>query len=172
MSRNSIIGTVIALFIAIFAVRAILNVEPDEIENAPDWLTLEQAFDAIATEQGEQGEKLILIDIYEIGCQYCRKMEREVYPSESIRTLIDRSFIPVKVNGNSDTPLRYRGESMTEQQFASLVGVTAFPYTVVMDREGNVLNTRRGYMGIADLSRFLNTTLREYQSALTLNDRR
>src|SRR5690625_5171139 len=167
MNRKVVIGGAIAAFIVLFSYISIKNITPKEIENAPDWLTLEEAFEQVGA---EQTDKLILVDIFEIGCRFCRRMEREVYPSESIRTLIDRSFLPVKVNGNSEAPLRYRGEPMTEQQFASLVGVTAFPYTVVLDREGNILNTRRGYMGIVDLSRFLNNTLQEYNATLTSAD--
>ncbi len=44
---------------------------------------------------------------------------------------------------------------MTEQQFANQMGVTAYPFTVIMDGEGNVIDTRRGYMNIVNFSRFL-----------------
>jgi thioredoxin-related protein len=158
MRRKVIIGSVITAFIALFLYFSFDQVTPREIENAPDWKPLETALSG--GEALEEG-KLILIDIYEVGCRFCRQMEREVYPSESIRTLIDRSFIPVKVNGNSDNTIVYNGETMTEQQFASKMGLTAFPFTVVMDTEGNVLKTRRGYMGVVELSRFLNEALNE-----------
>lgn len=153
--RRKIIGSVITVFISVFLYFSFVQVTPVDIENAPDWKPLETALS-----ESDEG-KLILIDIYEVGCRFCRQMEREVYPSESIRTLIDSSFIPVKVNGNSDNTLVYNGETMTEQQFASKMGLTAFPFTVVMDANGNVLNTRRGYMGVVELSRFLNATLTE-----------
>lgn len=158
MRRKIIIGSVITAFIALFLFFSFDQITPGEIENAPDWKPLESALsEGLASNEG----KLILIDIYEVGCRFCRQMEREVYPSESIRTLIDRSFIPVKVNGNSDNPIVYNGETMTEQKFASKMGLTAFPFTVVMDSEGNVLKTRRGYMGVVELSRFLNDALNE-----------
>lgn len=158
MRRKIIIGSVITAFIALFLFFSFDQITPGEIENAPDWKPLESALsEGLASDEG----KLILIDIFEVGCRFCRQMEREVYPSESIRTLIDRSFIPVKVNGNSDNPIVYNGETMTEQQFASKMGLTAFPFTVVMDSEGNVLKTRRGYMGVVELSRFLNDALNE-----------
>jgi thioredoxin-related protein len=158
MRRKIIIGSTITAFIALFLYFSFDQVTPRDIENAPDWVSLETALSE--DEMAESG-KLVLIDIYEVGCRFCRQMEREVYPSESIRTLIDRSFIPVKVNGNSDETLVYNGETMTEQQFASKMGLTAFPFTVVMDTDGNVIKTRRGYMGVTELSRFLNDALRE-----------
>jgi thioredoxin-related protein len=158
MRRKIIIGAVFTAFIAVFLYFSLHQVTPQEIENAPDWVSLEAAISQLQT---EEADRLILVDIYEVGCRFCRQMEREVYPSESIRTLIDRSFIPVKINGNSDNTVVYRGETMTEQQFANRMGLTAFPFTVVLDADGNILRTRRGYMGIAELSRFLNDTLRE-----------
>jgi thioredoxin-related protein len=158
MSRKIIIGSLVAAFIAVFFYISINQIKPQEIENAPDWVPLESAISQL---QEEPSDRLILIDIYEVGCRFCRQMEREVYPSESIRTLIDRSFIPVKINGNSDNTIVFQGETMTEQQFANKMGLTAFPFTVVLDQDGNVLRTRRGYMGVAELSRFLNDALRE-----------
>ncbi len=158
MRRKLIIGSVITAFIAVFVYYSMVQITPMEIENAPDWVTLEEAMSK--TEAG-QSDKLILIDIYEVGCRFCRQMEREVYPSESIRTVLDRNFIPVKVNGNSDNTLVYDGETMTKKQFANKMGLTAFPFTVIMDAEGNVLKTRRGFMGVVELSRFLNDALRE-----------
>jgi thioredoxin-related protein len=158
MRRKIIIGSLIAAFIAVFLYISINQIKPQEIENAPDWVPLESAVSQL---QAEESDRLILIDIYEVGCRFCRQMEREVYPSESIRTLIDRSFIPVKINGNSDNTVLFQGETMTEQQFANKMGLTAFPFTVVLDQDGNVLRTRRGYMGVAELSRFLNDALRE-----------
>lgn len=161
MNRKVIIGAIVAGFIGLYLYFSFSQITPQEIENAPDWLTMEAAMEMAAS---SEEERLILVDIYEIGCVYCRQMEREVYPSPSIRTLLDRSFYPVKVNGNSDNPITYKGEAMTQQQFAGIMGVSAFPFTVVLDAEGNVVDRRRGYMGISDLSRFLNNILREREA--------
>jgi len=99
-----------------------------------------------------------MIDIFEVGCQFCRAMEREVYPSPSVRAVLDRDFVPVKINGHSENMITYNGEQMTEQQFASKMGVTAYPFTVIMDSEGNVIDSRRGYMNIVNFSSFLRST--------------
>lgn len=150
MKRKVIIGALIFAFIGIFAYFAFDQIVPEEIENAPDWLTLQEAM-----EMSEDDNRLILVDIYEVGCRFCRQMEREVYPSQTIRAILDRDFYTVKVNGNSENVLKFMGEEMQEKDFASKMGVTAFPFTVVLDSEGNVLDRRRGYMDIQSLSRFL-----------------
>lgn len=150
MKRPLIITILIALFLSVFLFFAFNQITPQEIENAPDWMTLEEA-SGIA----QNDDKLILIDVYEVGCKFCRAMEREVYPSPSVRAVLDREYHPVKVNGNSDNMMRYRGETMSEKEFAALMGVTAFPFTVILDAEGNIVDRRRGYMDTPTLTRFL-----------------
>lgn len=151
MSRKVIIGSAIAVFITIFAVFSLRNIMPEEIENAPDWMVLHDAM-----ELAQEEDRLVLIDIFEIGCQWCRKMNREVYPAPTIRAILDRDYVPVKVNGNSsDNMVRFNGSEMTEEDFARKMGVTAYPFTVVLDADGNVVDRRRGYLDVQGLSRFL-----------------
>lgn len=150
MKRPLIITGIVILFLAIFLFFAFDQISPEEIENAPDWMTIEKA-----TEVASADDKLILVDVYEVGCKFCRAMEREVYPAPSVRAVLDRDFHPVKINGNSDKIIRFRGEEISEKDFASIMGVTAFPFTVVLDADGNVIDRRRGYMDVVSLTRFL-----------------
>ncbi|TVR32818.1 MAG: DUF255 domain-containing protein [Balneolaceae bacterium] len=150
MSRKFIIGSFIAVFIAVFTYFSFSQIQPMEIENEPEWMLLQDAMD-----HATQDDRLVMVDIFEVGCQWCRKMSREVYPAPTIRAILDRDFHPVKVNGNSENKIMYQGEEITEQEFAARMGVTAYPFTVVLDAEGNVIDRRRGYLDIQGLSRFL-----------------
>lgn len=150
MKRSLIITFFIAAFLGVFLYFAFREVTPNEIENAPGWLTIEEAL-----AKSEVDNRLLIIDIYEVGCQFCRAMNREVYPAPSTRSVIDRDFHPVKINGNSDELISFLGEEITEQEFANRLGLTAFPFTVIMDSEGNVIDSRRGYLGVAELTRFM-----------------
>ena len=150
MKRPLIITGVIALFIGIFAYNAMDTITPKEIENAPDWMELDEAITL-----AESDDKLVLIDIFEVGCQFCREMNREVYPAPSTRAVIDRDFHPVKVNGNSDNLITFMGEEMTEQEFANKMGLSAFPFTVILDKEGNIIDKRRGFMDVRGLTQFM-----------------
>jgi thioredoxin-related protein len=151
MNRKMIIGSVIALFIFIFAYFSFSQIVPQEIENAPDWLSIEEAM-----EKASEDNRLLMIDIFEVGCQFCRQMDRETYPSPSVRSVLDRAYHPVKINGNSENTMIFMGEEMAERDFASRMGVTAFPFTVIMDAEGSVIDRRRGYQDIVGFTRFLN----------------
>ncbi|MCC5904882.1 MAG: thioredoxin fold domain-containing protein [Balneolaceae bacterium] len=154
MKRKAVIGSVITGFILIFAYFSFTQIIPEDIENAPEWMPLETAL-----EQAGQDNRLLMIDIYEVGCQFCRKMDRETYPAPSVRAILDRSYHPVKVNGHSTNMLLFNGEEMSEREFASKMGVTAYPFTVVMDADGNVIDRRRGYQDVVGFSRFLNNAL-------------
>jgi len=150
MKRSLIITTFVVAFLGIFLFFAFSQVTPEEIENAPDWLSIEEAM-----EKAQDDGRLLVIDIFEVGCQFCRAMNREVYPAPSTRAVIDRDFHPVKINGNSDNMITFMGEEMTESQFANSLGLTAFPFTVIMDAEGTVIDRRRGYLGVSEITRFM-----------------
>lgn len=150
MKRPLIITGLIALFLGIFIYNAFEQVTPKEIENAPNWVPLDEALQMATVD-----DKLIIVDIFEVGCQFCRAMNRDVYPAPSTRAVIDRDFHPVKVNGNSDNMITFLGEEMAEKDFAAKMGVTAFPFTVILDHEGNVIDQRRGYMDVQGLTRFM-----------------
>ncbi len=152
MNRKTIIGIFIAVFIGVFIYFSFSQITPEEIENAPEWMPLH-----VAMEQAAAHDRLLMIDIFEVGCRFCRQMDREVYPAPTIRAILDRGFYPVKVNGHSDNYLNFNGEEMTERQFASRMGVTAYPFIVVMDADGNVIDRRRGYQDVVGFARFLNS---------------
>ena len=150
MNRKFVIGLIITVFIGIFAYFSLQQIKPADIENAPEWISLEQA-----TERAAEENRLIMIDIYETGCQFCKAMEREVFPSPSVRAVLDREYVPVKINGHAETMLIYKNEQMSSKQFAQLMGVTAYPFTVLMDAEGNIVDSYRGYQDVVTFSRFL-----------------
>lgn len=152
MNRKVIIGAVIAFFIVIFAYFSFSQILPQEIENAPEWMNLDQAMTLASADN-----RLVMIDIFEVGCQFCRKMDRETYPSPSVRSVLDRAYHPVKINGNSESMMLFMGEEMAMRDFSARLGVTAYPFTVIMDADGNVIDRRRGYQDVVGFTRFLNS---------------
>ena len=150
MKKKTIITIVIAAFVGIFLFNALRNTAPIEIENAPDWMTL-----AEAQELAAGTDKLILVDVFEVGCKYCRGMERDVYPDSTVRAVLDAGYIPVKVDGNSDERITFNGEQVVSREWAQARGVYVFPGTLILDAEGNLLKQRTGYMNVDELRQFL-----------------
>jgi thioredoxin-related protein len=156
MNRKVLIGLIITIFIGIFAFFSLQQIKPADIENAPEWISLE-----LATERAAAEDRLIMIDIYETGCQFCKAMEREVFPAPAVRAVLDRDYVPVKINGHAESILIYKGEQMTAKEFAQEMGVTAYPFTVLMDANGNVVDSKRGYQDVVTFSRFLRSAIQQ-----------
>lgn len=158
MNRKVIISIIITFFIGVFAYFSLQQIKPAEIENAPEWISFNEA-----TEQAAAEDRLIMIDIYEVGCQFCKAMEREVFPAPAVRAVLDRDYVPVKINGHAETTLTYKGDTMSSREFAQEMGVTAYPFTVLMDPQGNIIDSYRGYQDVVTFSRFLRSGVQQYE---------
>ncbi len=150
MSKKTIIVIVLAGFVGFFLYNALKNTAPIVVENAPDWKTLEAA-----QKEARETEKLILVDVYEVGCKYCRAMEREVYPDSTVRAVLDAGYIPAKVDGNSAEMITFNGEEVMSREWAQSYGVYVFPGTLIIDAEGNLIRSKTGFMNVDELRRFL-----------------
>lgn len=150
MNKRLIIIAGIIVFFGVFLYSSLTGVKPQIIENAPEWRVLEAA-----QKEASEKNKLILLDVYEVGCKYCRAMEREVYPDSTVRVVIDQGYIPVKLDGNSEELISFNGKEMQSKEFAQSKGAYAFPTVIILNAEGNVLKKRTGFMNIDELRQFL-----------------
>lgn len=150
MKKKYIITGAIAAFIAYFFYASLQTVQPKVDLNSPDWVSLEEA-----SQLARDTNKLIMIDVYEVGCKYCRAMDREVFPDSTVRAVMDPAFIPVRLDGNSADPVSFNGEQTTASEFAKSKGAYVFPTTLVLDADGNVINSRTGFMSADELRDFL-----------------
>lgn len=150
MNRKTVILVALGFFIAFFMYRSLQETKPIEVENSPDWVTLKEA-----QVQSASTGKLIMVDVFEIGCKYCRAMEREVYPDSTVRLVIDQGYIPVKLDGNSEELITINGEEMSSRDFAQSKGAFVFPTVLILDSQGELIKKRTGYMGIDELRQFL-----------------
>lgn len=113
-------------------------------QNSPaetEWVSMEDAL-LLARESG----KKILIDVYDQGCPYCRRMHSQVYPDSKIVDVIDDYFIGVKVDVNSDASLKYLGQQFTEKQFASALRITGVPTAFFMNGDGEIIGQQPGFI--------------------------
>lgn len=150
VNKRVIIFIGIGIFLSIFLYSSLKSVKPQVIENAPNWRVLEAA-----QSEARESNKLILMDVYEVGCKYCRAMEREVYPDSTVRLVIDQGYIPVKLDGNSEEMIRFNGKETPAKDFAQSKGAYAFPTVIVLTADGDVVKKRTGFMNIDELRQFL-----------------
>jgi thiol:disulfide interchange protein len=110
------------------------------------WVPLERAAGA-ARQQG----KPILYDFTADWCVPCRTLDREGWANEDVALLVNREFIPVRVDASArDADLDPAVAALKKRY-----GVEAFPTLVVTDAEGKELRRESGFRGRELLTRFL-----------------
>ncbi len=82
-------------------------------------------------------------------------MDREVFPDSTVRQVLDASYIPVRLDGNSTETIRFNGEDIPSIDFAQSKGAYVFPTSLILDAEGNVIKKKTGYMGVDEFRQFL-----------------
>jgi thioredoxin-related protein len=92
-----------------------------------------------------QSNKKILVDVYTGWCTWCKKMDAEVYTDKNVINLIDKHFIPVKLDAESSRPVSFQGKSFSEAEFARQVGVTGYPTTLFFDQNSNPITDMPGF---------------------------
>ncbi len=150
MNRSRLI--LVALAVIAIGAWAIYNLDSssEDAQGAFQW----QSFGDGLT-SARENHKMIMVDVYTDWCGWCKKLDREVYPDSRVSTLLAKSFVAIKVNAESSSPLEYKGQRMTEEQFARASGVTGYPTILFMDEEGTVVTTLPGYLPADRFSRVL-----------------
>ncbi len=60
---------------------------------------IQKTFDE-ALAQAKKEHKIILLEVYETNCKFCKRMESEVFPKESVIKALEKDFILLKMNGD------------------------------------------------------------------------
>jgi thioredoxin-related protein len=98
-------------------------------------------FDA-ALSKAKTENKRIIVDVYTDWCGWCKKMDEEVYGSKKIRKIIEKNFILVKLDAESQIEVSYSGERFTEQDLALFFEVSGYPTTVFLEPDGKIIEFR------------------------------
>jgi len=106
-----------------------------------DWL----AFDAAAVQAAKQNKHMI-IDVYTAWCGWCKVMDRETYGNPEVAAYLTDNFVLAKVNGESSAKVRWKGEELTERQFARKIGVSGYPATFFMKPDSELLGGVPGFI--------------------------
>lgn len=113
-----------------------------------------QKWEPALFERAAAEDKYILLHMAAVWCHWCHVMEGTTYRDPAVRKKIAEKFIAVRVDQDRDPELSYRYENW------------GWPATVMLDKDGNEIFKRRGYIP-PDLFRKLLAAVIEDPSALT-----
>lgn len=143
-----------------------VGLQPVLSQNPPEdnlnWVVMERALQ-LASEQ----DKFILIDVYVEWCPYCQRMQSEVYPAEEVGEKVEKYFIPVRINAESDEKLKFYGNDFTQAEFAGALQYESVPTTYFMNKDGEVVGQQPGLLSVdvfAKLLEFVGSGAFEEQS--------
>ncbi len=115
----------LALLLLVFAAPAARAETP-----SLNWQKFEPAlFDRAAKE-----DKYILLHMAAVWCHWCHVMEGTTYRDADVQKKIAEKFIAVRVDQDADPALSYRYENW------------GWPATIMLDKDGNEIFKRRGYI--------------------------
>src|SRR5579864_4650496 len=84
--------------------------------------------------QAAREHKLVLLDLHAVWCHWCHVMDSTTYADPAIRALLDKHFVSVSIDADSDPALTSR------------YGDWGWPATIVLAADGTEIVKRRGYI--------------------------
>jgi thioredoxin-related protein len=79
------------------------------------------------------------------GCPYCKAMRDENFKEEAITKEIAKHFIAVDVYTKTEGTISYKDFKGSYKAFSAHVGAFAYPSTVFMNGEGEIVHRAIGY---------------------------
>jgi thioredoxin-related protein len=113
---------------------------------SPKWM----AFNDGIAEAKRTGRK-VMIDVYTDWCGWCKKMDKDTYADGGIADYLNKKFVAIRLNAESENTLQYRGKPHTEQELAGAFGITGYPSIIFLNDDGEPITV---YPGYADAAKF------------------
>jgi thioredoxin-related protein len=108
-------------------------------------------FDAGLAEARTSGKK-VLVNVYTTWCGWCKRMDAQTFRNNAVAAYLEKHYIPVKLNAESDATVSFQGEIFTEAELAAAFDITGYPATIFLKHDGEPITIFPGY---AEASSFL-----------------
>lgn len=106
-----------------------------------NWKSMEDARQLAADE-----DKKVLIYANAVWCTYCKKQEKEVFSQEAVQDLTNEHFYSVWLDIESEEKMIFRGEEVTQMEFARAMRITGTPTFIFLDSEGEIIAGQPGFI--------------------------
>lgn len=121
----------------------ISNVQAQEsaIDSGVEWQSLEKA----QKEAKETGKKVLIFG-YADWCGYCRKMRKETYPEYKVQESLEKDYIPVQINGESEEEIVFNGKTYKSYELARYLRLTSYPTHYFLNSDGKIIGAQPGFL--------------------------
>ncbi|MFD2530861.1 thioredoxin family protein [Gracilimonas halophila] len=106
-----------------------------------NWKSMEEA-----RELAQQDGKKVLIYANAVWCTYCKKQEKEVFSQQNVQELTNEHFYTVWLDIESEEKLIFRGEEVSQRDFARAMRITGTPTFIFLDSEGEIIAGQPGFI--------------------------
>lgn len=100
-------------------------------------------------EEAKKENKFVLLDLEAVWCHWCHVMEEKTYSNPDVINLIEKKFIPVKVDQDSRPDLSHKYEDY------------GWPATIIFNSDGVEIVKRSGYIRPERMIRLLNAIIKD-----------
>jgi thioredoxin-related protein len=129
-----------------------------------NWTSIDKA----VAEAKATGKSFIFVDLFTDWCGWCKKMDENTFNDPAIIAALNQSFTSVKFNAEMTEPLVFNGKTYTFTKTGSrganqlaldlgtVGGKLGYPTLVVLDVNGNKLQSFPGFKDVSTLNMVLN----------------
>ncbi|MDW3211949.1 MAG: thioredoxin fold domain-containing protein [Reichenbachiella sp.] len=95
--------------------------------------------------QSQTNPKPIFIEFTAKWCGWCKKMDKTTFSDGDVIDLLNDQFYAVKIDFDSPTPIKFKGEVYTGKQLAKHFGINGLPTMIYLSSDQSNSETIVGY---------------------------
>lgn len=106
-----------------------------------NWVSISEA-----QKLADENDKKVMIFAEAEWCGYCKKMNKQVFPQQSVQDSLHKYFFPVRIDVESEKKITFNGKQLSEQQLSRKFRVSSTPTFIFLNSEGDIIGTQPGYL--------------------------